>query len=1611
MSDIPVGSVTVSVVPDARGWDEKARKQVVEPSKRVGEEAGTEMSDAMTRKMGEGGNTAGGAFEKTLKARLRVAMDTLPKANLEADSSEIDRRLEEVRLKIKSIRDQDIIDTGKAADDVNRIMADIVGIQVWAKTQNIEIPVEANFNMGKALKTLSSIRGVGPEGATTGGLLSGITREVSSLNTAVTSMNEAVGAATGANTTVQDIVKSATGVNKLVSDLVKIPGSIRNPLTFNPALLTQFRAQGPTMTRAQMLPFDIRKEFGLTGSTGNVASINPLVAALRNVSGQTMTRAESEARAKASKALTDSFNKDVVTAMKFRDDMADASKAFETVPSYFKLLGEKTLNVEERISNFGKLISGSITDYFGLLGDDVNDLRGNIRDFGKFIAGSPNAIAGTVKDLARSAVDASGWTRGLGVARNIANVSGIDLVPGGTKAANSFVAATEKLDDTLYKYTIDTKDWTRRFANSVAQFSLRSSVRDIVSGISRGIGWTPGLGVARNIANVSGIDAIPGGTKFANLFVRATEKLDDTLYQYALDTKASTLMYSTAVAKFSKSVADWTKVATAWGKTATSFVGKFTGVSWLSGAIGRGVSGLFGRGGRAGGLAGDLAAEVSQRDVATLTKLLGSEGGGGTLGQMIKWSAGSKGSVQKFLQDFAGAGGDTESLFKQLGIKSAKQVEGDIATAMDFFSKGVGKSLGDTITGGGGDLESMIRGFSGGGMDIGKLISSFGGGGSGGAGGIVGAAGGPAASAPTAAGFGGVSLTTVLIGGLVAAAPFIGQIVGSAIVGFLGAGLAGFGIAGAIMSGKLTTPLKDMSDAFKTFMTTIGGPMVPVLAAVLDVISKTVTTLTPVFKGAQEIIAGPLQNFLTAIVKSFGLPAVAASIDAVARAFAAILNAITPTVDTNMTNVANAITKLADKITNNPTAIANFFTIVTNFIVFILNSLGSLSDLAAKLEQQWPWAARILGIKAPPDTSNAGMTLGVASPATPGIAAIPAVQGRAAVPAHAAVYDRKTGKLIHPATAAIPGVAAVAGTPGTPAWAGYQPITRIQVPNSWATAAQGPTGPPGALARTTNSSGAGTFNLASGIPGWLEPAAIATNWVANFTSYVSEKIGGGVANFFTAGNNPPHNVLGGRAAAAGLTAQGQKAAASGPDILGIFGTKLGDLAKTGADIIKGITQGAATQSAASGPEINSKITTPYVNHINDGFQTHSPSKETIPTGKDLIGGIMQGMQVAVGGLPPWIATWVVAPILTALVGDTYGFGMSGAGTTAGMQPSQQTVKVGWGIIDGLKQGITEEMIGMDAWLGTAVVQPIINYLTSPGGFNIQSPSKKTKPVGTHIIEGIIEGMMQTGSHIGHFVAKIFKGWPNAMLTFISKGLDPAKLNPAARKFFQGVLASQLTGSGLNPPGGPTSKSAQANGLMLYKYLLANLFHGNKIAAAGATAAIWGESGWNPFAVGTGGRGLIGWTPVGKISNAAFKGGMATQLPAIIDFVNQSGDQEAILEMMSAKSVSDAAWIWGKRVERYGIPDVHQQGIALASGFMKYDQGGWLPPGVTLAYNLTGQSERILSPTEMGSGQLGGNQYHAHFDGLTGAAIESHVRTAFQMMSLTTGNLQRQGRPS
>ena len=171
---------------------------------------------------------------------------------------------------------------------------------------------------------------------------------------------------------------------------------------------------------------------------------------------------------------------------------------------------------------------------------------------------------------------------------------------------------------------------------------------------------------------------------------------------------------------------------------------------------------------------------------------------------------------------------------------------------------------------------------------------------------------------------------------------------------------------------------------------------------------------------------------------------------------------------------------------------------------------------------------------------------------------------------------------------------------------------------------------------------------------------------------------------------------------------------------------------------------------------------------------------------------------------------------------------------------------------------------------------------------------------------------------------------------------------------------------------------------------------------------------------TDGRGLIGWTPAGTISNAAFEGGMRTQEPAIVQFINSSGDWGVISEMKGATSVLQAANEWGKGVERYGINDVHAEGLALATSIMNsgggsapatkeadalakaaqtHDAGGWIYPGMNLINNKTGGVERTVGPNEQSEGGLIHNVLNV--DGKT--LFEAVKPYVYQYNSRNSGN--------
>jgi hypothetical protein len=842
---------------------------------------------------------------------------------------------------------------------------------------------------------------------------------------------------------------------------------------------------------------------------------------------------------------------------------------------------------------------------------------------------------------------------------------------------------------------------------------------------------------------------------------------------------------------------------------------------------------------------------------------------------------------------------------------------------------------------------------------FGGLSGLFGGGGAGGGGGSAAAA--AASSGGGGGGIsaifgGGTSIAPFIVAGIAAAAPFIGQLVGGAIIGALGAGLAGMGIVGAAMTGKLTKPWNDFVKTVSGDMKKIGTPFVGPLTTFIDDLSKITNKMTPTFTKAMSIIGPALGTFMDAVVNSFGQPAVQTAILAVANAFAVITAAVTPQVSGDMTMIANSIATLANDVAKNPQAMADVFQYLVNIVNFLISAVDKLANAATAVERWNPFGG--------------GGGTSVPAPLTPALPGAP----RARTSLFNVLPPTPRGPqqgLVGQVLGNVPGLVGNWGRGAADLVAGLNPVGAFKgkTPGSLMSAGR-------ALNDALSSGGSEKFS--TWVAHYFDDARHAVASFGTWVGHTSVTMWNGMTRGLDVAR---HNIAGGFDTARHTISHW-------------FDNTTTWIQGKGTTVINSLKHGFDI----GWRDVTNFFTVTIPQNFTNWFK--DAGNWLVGTGKTLIGGFSHGISVGWTDIVHFFTVTVPGYFSTA------GSWFADAGTWL--------LTVGDNIIQGLFNGIWGAMKDIGSWINANVVQPLITAVKSY--FHISSPAQTMVPIGKQVITGIIHGMISEGKHLDKFVGDIFGSWPKALISFIGKGAIAVSKLPgqvmrslmgaagAVGSFFSGILG---TGSSA----GATSAGLRANGLQLYRYLLNNLFAGNKVAAAGAAASIWGESGWNPFAVGTGGRGLIGWTPAGTISNAAFGGGMKTQLPAIIDFVRNAGDYPAILAMMGSKSVLDAANIWGKRVERYGINDVHSTGVALATQFMKYDSGGWLPPGVTIAYNMTGTPERVVAPNEMMKAQINGPAYHAHFDGLTRSAIESHVQTAFQIMSIREGYLQRQGRRS
>jgi hypothetical protein len=151
-TDIFVGSVAVGVVPDIRQWNNRLRAELVPSANAVGQEFGQQMSRQITENMGKAGSSSGGAFSDNFRKRVQAAIENLPKAKIDGDSTDVDRKIQELRNWLERLGTIDIINNKQALADISSIEAELT--KIASKADGIDI----KFNTTEAKAQLALLQ-------------------------------------------------------------------------------------------------------------------------------------------------------------------------------------------------------------------------------------------------------------------------------------------------------------------------------------------------------------------------------------------------------------------------------------------------------------------------------------------------------------------------------------------------------------------------------------------------------------------------------------------------------------------------------------------------------------------------------------------------------------------------------------------------------------------------------------------------------------------------------------------------------------------------------------------------------------------------------------------------------------------------------------------------------------------------------------------------------------------------------------------------------------------------------------------------------------------------------------------------------------------------------------------------------------------------------------------------------------------------------------------------------------------------------------------------------------------------------------------------------------
>ncbi|MBR0411055.1 MAG: hypothetical protein IJI25_08655 [Eubacterium sp.] len=170
------------------------------------------------------------------------------------------------------------------------------------------------------------------------------------------------------------------------------------------------------------------------------------------------------------------------------------------------------------------------------------------------------------------------------------------------------------------------------------------------------------------------------------------------------------------------------------------------------------------------------------------------------------------------------------------------------------------------------------------------------------------------------------------------------------------------------------------------------------------------------------------------------------------------------------------------------------------------------------------------------------------------------------------------------------------------------------------------------------------------------------------------------------------------------------------------------LFKLAGFIIGGLLNGITIALAAIGEWIYEHVFAPIVDALRTVFgSSSSPSKDILEIGKDLIGGMLKGIVDALASIGDWVYQHIFIPFMD---GIKTAFGIA--------SPSKEMDTIGGFIIEGLLNGITSKLSGIHNWLQAHVTDPICNGVKDL--FGISSPSTVFKEYGGYLTAGLEQGI-------------------------------------------------------------------------------------------------------------------------------------------------------------------------------------------------------------------------------------------------------------------------------